>query len=116
MDASRLGKIGVPLVAGGIAAIAAHQVYPELGLNSALIVLFCVGWLVYRFTSGKRVWNTFSFLKNPPIAGMIGFFLSFIYFSFEYRVFPEALLLSIGFGIIGVAVGALFYKYWNIGG
>jgi hypothetical protein len=50
MDASDWYKYGVPLFAGGIGAYAARQVYPELSLASALIVLFCTSWLVYRFT------------------------------------------------------------------
>lgn len=116
MDTSKLYKLGVPLVVGSIAAYSAHMVYPELSLLSALTVLFCVSWLVFRLTSGKRIWYSFSFLKNPPIAGMIAAFISFIYFSFKYRPFPEAFLISIGFLVLGVALGAWLNKYWNIGG
>lgn len=116
MDTSNSYKLGIPLIVGSIAAFTAHQVYPELSLTSALIVLFCASWLVYRFTTGERIWNTFGFMKHPPIAGLIAAFISFIYFSLEYRPFPEAFLISIGFLVVGVVMGAWLNKYWNIGG
>lgn len=98
-----------------VSGAAAYFAYERSTFLSAILVLVSVSWILYNFRSKMSVWNSLSTLKNPVLAPLTFFMLGFIYSSFEGFSFTNSLVFSLGTGVLGGALGMLFYKYWNIG-
>jgi len=102
------------LLVGSIAGALGYYTYTVADVPSALVVVFASAWLIYRFSSSKKAWDSLSFLTNPPVAGAMFFLGGFSYFALNGTPFEISLGLAIGIGLIGVVAGIVFYNYWNI--
>lgn len=99
-------------VAGGIG----YGIYERSELMTAIVGVFTVSWLLYRFTGKKMAWDTISELKNPFMMAIIAALAGITYYAAKGNFFPESLGFGLGVAMIGAAVSMLLYKYWNIGG
>lgn len=103
------------LAIGVTAGVAALLRYSQIGLPSALIVIFGVSWFLWRFTSGKKAIYTFGYLKSPPIAAFMTFLGSFLYLSFQGYSSANTWLYSFGIALMGGLISIMLNTIWNIG-
>ncbi len=103
-------------VIGAVAGYAAYTVYPDTGLTASLLVLFTVGWFLYRFSSPGKAWDTLGLFINPVMTPIFAFLAAFSYMAYEGVPTGEAALFGLGAAFLGAALGMFLYKYWNIGG
>ena len=105
----------ISLIVGIIAGLSAFYVYPETGVYSSLFVGLGAAWLLFSLTDPSRMLTMLKFTINPPMAGLIAFFVSFIYFSVEGFQFWTTFAASSTLAIFGGIAGFLLFNFWNIG-
>ncbi|WP_414837003.1 hypothetical protein [Candidatus Nanohalococcus occultus] len=104
------------LLIGALSGTTAYYLYPEIGLASALMIIFAVSWFLWGLTTKGKALNTVSFLKNPPIAAFMGFIGSFIYLSFEGYSSANTWLFAFGIALLSGLVSIMLNTLWSIGG
>lgn len=104
------------LAIGIVAGVAAFLRYPQIGIPSALIVVFGVSWFLWRFTGTRRAIYTIGYLKSPPIAAFMTFLACFLYLSFQGYSSANTWLYSFGVALLGGLISIILNTIWNIGG
>ncbi len=103
------------ILVGGLSGAAAFIVFENTGFIAAAATFTTVAWILYRFSSGKLLWDTGKHLINPATAFMVFLGLGVTYLALDLEVTGDSLLGGLGVGILGAALGMLLFKYWTIG-
>lgn len=111
-----LRKDYIILAAGVVSGGAAFLRYSEIGLPAALMVMFAVSYLLWRFTDSSRAVNTIGFLKIPPVAAFMTFLVCFLYLSFQGYSSANTWLYSSGVALLGGLTSIVLNTLWNIEG
>lgn len=109
-------KIYVILSIGIISGITSYLIYPEVGIMSALVVMFAVSWFSWRFSDLEKTRYTLGYLIKPPIAGFMIFLGTFLYLSFNGYSSANTWLYSFGISLLGGLISIMLNTTWNIGG
>lgn len=100
---------------GTVSGLAGYYTFRRTEIFSAIVVLFTVAWIIYRFSAPDRAWNTMGKLINPFIATIISFLAGFSYSAVKGNPAMVSLQLGLAAALLGAALSMLGYKYWNIG-
>lgn len=111
-----LGKDYVILAVGVVSGVAAFLRYSEIGIPAALMVMFAVSYLLWRFTDPSRAFYTVGYLKSPPIAAFMTFLICFLYLSFQGYSSANTWLYSFGVALLGGLISVILNTIWTIDG
>lgn len=113
---SKISSIGIELLLETIAIYIAYRVTQVSGLKTGFLVFLAASYLAYSLSSKQRLWNTAGKLIHPAKAAIIVSCFGITYYGLKGIGFQQLLLTAVAFFLIGGALGALFYSYWEIGG
>lgn len=108
-------KLWIAAVAGTVPAYLAWITYPGVGLGTALLVLLLSSWLIYMIISPGRAVRFLGYLLYPPIAGFIGFSVSFIWLTVENVQSPLLYLGTFAATLLSIGLSIWFNRIWNMG-
>lgn len=103
------------ILIGAIAGSLGYFAYQRSEFLAALVVVFTVSWLLYRFSGYQLAWDTLSAFKNPFMMAIIVGLAGISYYALEGNFLPESLGFGFGLALLGAALAMLLYKYWHIG-
>lgn len=105
----------IGLLIGVFSGLTGIYVYTRSGVYAAMLAIFFIGWILYRFSSGDRIITTLSWTMNPFMSGIVGFLAGLTYFEYRGAAFGDLMMFSVATGLLGTASGMFVFKYWNIG-
>ncbi|MFB6292213.1 MAG: hypothetical protein ABEI58_02355 [Candidatus Nanohaloarchaea archaeon] len=108
-------KILILMVIGSTAGFTSYTAYQNSGVLAAVVVFFTTSWLLHRFSSFERAWNTLGLFLNPVMTLIIFALAGFSYFAMAGEFFLASMTYAVGLAFLGAAFGMLVFKYWNIG-
>ncbi len=108
-------KTLVSLMIGSIAGYISYIAYQNTGAASAVVVFFTSSWLLHRFSSFERIWNTLGYFLNPVMTLILVGLAGFSYYAVVGEMFLSAAISAIGLSFLGAAFGMMVFKYWTIG-
>lgn len=97
------------------AILIGYTAYYRTGSAEAVFAIFAVSWILYRFTSYEKIWDTLGFFINPLMLAFITLLLGATYFILEGNYLDLSLKFGLGTALLGAALAMWLYKYWTIG-
>lgn len=113
---SKASTLGLEILLEAVAIYIAYRVNQVSGLKTGFLVLMAASYLAYSLSSKQRLWNTAGKLIHPAKAAILVSCIGLIYYGLKGMAFQQLILTAFAFFLIGGAVGALLYSYWEIGG
>lgn len=113
---SKYAQFGIEILLELFVLYLAYRVNQISGIKSGLLVLLCGSYIVYNIGSIEKLWNTASMLLNPAKSAILISCIGVVYYGVQGVSFQQLLMTGLAFFLIGGAVGALLFSYWEIGG
>ncbi len=111
----KFAQYGLEIILELFALYLAYRVNQLTGLKTAFIVFICASYLFYNLASIERIWNTSAMLVNPAKSAILITCIGVVYYGLQGVTFQQLLVTGLAFFLIGGAVGALVFSYWEIG-
>jgi isoprenylcysteine carboxyl methyltransferase (ICMT) family protein YpbQ len=105
----KFAQYGLEIILELFALYLAYRVNQLTGLKTAFMVFISASYLFYNIASIERIWNTSAMLVNPAKSAILITCIGVVYYGLQL------LLTGLAFFLIGGAVGALVFSYWEIG-